>query len=457
MLKLCVLAAVAAANLILDEFSVVGGLPTMRDVIAAAKKGGYVRGARKGKCPVTFDIHHVQDQTGSFTRFLTTVHSTMKEILETTQQTWPGSRIAFSQFADKPMPYVGTGDFGDFPKKYNRDLCFTNVLPLTGDIVRADSVLRNLSGSGGGDWHENVYGGIISALTSPHSGFATTIDKKGATKGVIKVLLIVTDAPSHQPGDLLKACTNWNNDLGTPRMDDGQTRWMFRYGRCDVKDGNYKRMMELRPKYDAGTLKGDEVMEWEDLVALCGPFVDLSKIRAHPGQSEDSAEDCVMWDYPSIEQVKDAFDSHTDVMPVFVSMGPNAGLPVAKWYLDCPNAKTEADCVSYVHRKAFVDAGITRGAHYAAQGGLNHFKDIIFHIMDQLQAFYDESGCILPTEEPTQPPTTTSPQTLPPTAPTTTKAPVTTAAATTIPPTLPTDTTNVGTVSCPSINDVPCF
>lgn len=127
--------------------------------------------------PPKLDLIFVIDTTGSMWDDIDSVKASASSIVDTITASGADYRIELVDYKDHPIsPY---GDPGDYPSRI--DLGFSTNKTA---IINA---INSLSASGGNDWPEAVFSGLMSAINSPWRSDAN------------KAIILMGDAPPHDP------------------------------------------------------------------------------------------------------------------------------------------------------------------------------------------------------------------------------------------------------------------
>lgn len=131
--------------------------------------------------PIVLDLAFCMDTTGSMAGSIEAVKATASRTRELLESADADFRIAITEFKDHPVwPYGWTGDF-----PYRMNSVFSNEASVI------DGGLAMLQAWGGGDWPESTYSGVMGAINA--------IGITPWRKGVKKAIIVMTDAPPHDP------------------------------------------------------------------------------------------------------------------------------------------------------------------------------------------------------------------------------------------------------------------
>jgi len=129
------------------------------------------------------DLIFTIDTTGSMWDDIDNVKAAASAIVEEIDAKISDYRIAVVDYKDFPVdPY---GNPGDYP--------FHDVLPFSRDKPSIIAAIQSLSVGGGADWEESVYSALI------HSIEATTLGGWRGRDKATKVIILMGDAPPHDP------------------------------------------------------------------------------------------------------------------------------------------------------------------------------------------------------------------------------------------------------------------
>ncbi|KAH0475061.1 MAG: hypothetical protein KVP17_000038 [Porospora cf. gigantea B] len=353
-------------------------------------------------CDVRFELAINQDVSGSFSSVLTQFQQKIDTLVSDVTSLYPGSRVGFSTFTDKPIPISGFGEHGDYPSRYYRDHCYKLRSPLTADSSSMFEAISDVKISGGGDYFENLLGSLVSVGRDAEWGFT-----KGLTGGydddtaMIRVVLSTTDALPHVAGDAKRNVQKWNVGWGT---QDFEESWTLHYGACKKGGPAYGELVNLRSKYEAGSLSGTEADRFDALRGQCGPWEFSNDFLPHGGVV-DSPDNCLTHEYPTVADATDAVKQIDAVVPVMITPSANAGLSFVRYYGHCPTAETEPECLREHYQTLFQDAGLN-GLFYSLEGtSVPGVNDIILFALESIKYLYCR-GDLFTTATPSNLPTT---------------------------------------------------
>ncbi|KAH0473574.1 MAG: uncharacterized protein KVP18_003093 [Porospora cf. gigantea A] len=348
-------------------------------------------------CNVRFELAINQDVSGSFANVVKQFRRSISSLVREVSALYPGSRIGFSTFSDKPIPISGFGDHGAYPSRFIRDHCYRLRSPLTGNADALSHSIANVNISGGGDYKENLLGSLVSVGNDSAWGFS-----KGLTGGfgddsaMIRVVLSTTDALPHEAGDAKVNTQNWNEYWGT---DGFKESWTLHYGSCREDGRLYSDLVQLRTKYEAGTLTAGETARFDELRELCGPWKFPEGFLPHGGVV-DTPSNCLNHEYPTPEDAARALNNIDGVIPVLLTPSANAGLIYVKLHGNCPDATSEAKCLRQHYQQMFFEAGLS-GLFYSLEGeSIPSINDIILFALETIKYMYC-TGSALTSEFPT--------------------------------------------------------
>ena len=136
------------------------------------------------------DLIFLIDTTGSMGDDIENVKSSAHEIVDTLDLKGYDYRVAIADYKDYPC--CGYGGWLDYV--YKLDLPFKNK-DNKEDII---SAIYSLSASGGADWRESVYSALVKAMKDENKDL-NNADNYGWRKGVTKAIILMGDAPPHDP------------------------------------------------------------------------------------------------------------------------------------------------------------------------------------------------------------------------------------------------------------------
>jgi hypothetical protein len=134
------------------------------------------------------DLIILIDTTGSMGGEINQVKASANEIVEALDATGFDYRVAVADYRDYPVyPYGGSSDY-----VYNLNLPFSN------DKSAIISSINALDLGWGADWRESVYSALVEAMTDVNKD-TDNADNYGWRNGVHKAIIIMGDAPPHDP------------------------------------------------------------------------------------------------------------------------------------------------------------------------------------------------------------------------------------------------------------------
>ncbi|MBN1961534.1 MAG: hypothetical protein JW841_11355 [Deltaproteobacteria bacterium] len=177
------------------------------------------------------DVFIVLDLTGSYRDNLPTFQTEMPQIIDEMQATYGNIRFGIASFQDYPIDNFGSAGAGD--KAYER------LMDLTYDLDGVKTTIAGLTTRSGSDLPESQlaalyqaatgYGQDLSGLGYPGASIPSG-QRANFNAGAAKILMLWTDAPFHQPGDVgafsatpypgpsLEMTVNAINALDPPRV-----------------------------------------------------------------------------------------------------------------------------------------------------------------------------------------------------------------------------------------------
>ncbi len=142
------------------------------------------------------DLVFLIDTTSSMGDDIVAVKAAASEIVEAIDLEGFDSRIAIADYRDYPqLPYGGSTDY-----VYNLNL------PFSSDKDTIISSINGLSLGWGADTPESVYSALVNTMEDPNKDPANSANS-GWRNGATKAIIIMGDAPPHQPEPWLGAHT----------------------------------------------------------------------------------------------------------------------------------------------------------------------------------------------------------------------------------------------------------
>eukprot|EP01054_Gregarina_sp_Poly1_P001826 Gregarina_sp_Poly_1__1825@NODE_1474_length_4049_cov_337_714716_g977_i0_p2_GENE_NODE_1474_length_4049_cov_337_714716_g977_i0NODE_1474_length_4049_cov_337_714716_g977_i0_p2_ORF_typecomplete_len224_score29_41Integrin_beta/PF00362_18/2_2e18_NODE_1474_length_4049_cov_337_714716_g977_i04361107 len=153
-------------------------------------------------CYAPLDVMFLQDTTGSYVDDLPNIRNQLPPLTSSILGQHRGSAFGVAEFRDKPY----------FPLGMEDDFCYK--LDPAGALSRSLSdfywAYSGLIASGGGDIPEATFQAIINVILDPQVGWAPTNRLAAESESVggrvvgRRLLFLITDAPTHLPGDIDK-------------------------------------------------------------------------------------------------------------------------------------------------------------------------------------------------------------------------------------------------------------
>lgn len=153
------------------------------------------------------DFEVVVDTTGSMGTYISGAQTIINQVINRLDDVGIDYRVAVADYKDFPPP-SGPGGSGDYP--------YLARLSFSSDKTAITSTINALSSNigGGGDTPESAYSALIRAMQTENLG--------SWRDGVQKIVLVVSDAPPHDPepvtGYVLQDVVNKANDVGGARI-----------------------------------------------------------------------------------------------------------------------------------------------------------------------------------------------------------------------------------------------
>eukprot|EP01056_Protomagalhaensia_sp_Gyna25_P001899 Protomagalhaensia_sp_Gyna_25__1898@NODE_2004_length_1352_cov_1158_974105_g1651_i0_p1_GENE_NODE_2004_length_1352_cov_1158_974105_g1651_i0NODE_2004_length_1352_cov_1158_974105_g1651_i0_p1_ORF_typecomplete_len380_score76_90Integrin_beta/PF00362_18/5_3e31VWA/PF00092_28/0_0004VWA_2/PF13519_6/0_016_NODE_2004_length_1352_cov_1158_974105_g1651_i01041243 len=179
---------------------------------------------REQYCKFPLDLMFLQDTTGSFDDDLPQILLQLDELSAQILKEWPGTRFGVAEFRDKP--YFPLGEVDDFCYKLNDGALSSDHELLMWQYGR-------LIASGGADLPESTFQAIINVVLDPAVGWR---------EDVTQIVVLVTDAVTHLPGDALKYSAEEYPDL--PRD------WPDNSGGISTGDVTYECLWQDYPSWE---------------------------------------------------------------------------------------------------------------------------------------------------------------------------------------------------------------
>jgi murein DD-endopeptidase MepM/ murein hydrolase activator NlpD len=155
----------------------------------------------------SLDLIFLIDTTGSMVDDIDNVKASASEIVEAIDSKNYDYRVSVAEYRDIPLsPYGSSGDY-----VYKLDCSFSN------DKDEIIAAINSISVAGGADWQESVYSGLVYAMTDKNKDLANS-DNYGWRQGVTKQIILMGDAPAHDPepwegGYTLEDVVYWSENI----------------------------------------------------------------------------------------------------------------------------------------------------------------------------------------------------------------------------------------------------
>lgn len=365
------------------------------------------------KCKVKFEVQHLQDLSSSFRTMIDSRQQLVEEFTDQLTGLYPGSGYGWSTFSDKPLPYMGYGDYADMNGSILHDHCYKNTYPLSsgdlGELINLD----NLHVLGGYDHMENNMGASVAGVLDNEVGWTEDVVVDGTIN--VRVQFIFVDAIPHVgesdiPNLRMSAQSNidfWNEDFLSSSVRD---QYVFSFGECAVGGAVWTEGSLLRAKYDATTLTAPEETRFDEIVDLCGPFpiddmlpfdlAQYSEVYREPGVPENVKDQlCKTMEYPSWSEWAEFYNSDPKmVLPVFITHAPNDHLlPLYHYYDVCDDSVTDGSiCLAEFYRNKLIEHNVT-GLAFAlpdiSSDVVGKSSRMMGFVMDVLNSVYSEMDC----------------------------------------------------------------
>eukprot|EP01055_Gregarina_sp_Pseudo9_P005728 Gregarina_sp_Pseudo_9__5727@NODE_832_length_2151_cov_144_365057_g780_i0_p1_GENE_NODE_832_length_2151_cov_144_365057_g780_i0NODE_832_length_2151_cov_144_365057_g780_i0_p1_ORF_typecomplete_len525_score156_93Integrin_beta/PF00362_18/1_3e20Integrin_beta/PF00362_18/0_00098RseC_MucC/PF04246_12/0_22_NODE_832_length_2151_cov_144_365057_g780_i01341708 len=285
------------------------------------------------ECNYALELLALQDSSDSFNSFIQDWKKTAAALNQALLDHFGTFKMGLSSFTDKPIPYRGYGNYGNY-QIYNWDYCYHADVPLGTDTDAFVKGLGDLSMSAGGDIPEGQFEALLYAALDSKVGWSepeVTHSEDG--RPIVRVVMLITDAKSHEAGDAAKGIMPWNVARQYPEGFGANSTGGFGahsfYATRGVNvfdpsnEARYAEMADLyRVKDAAAAGQGDALTaaqqtRLDELIAHFGPEVypDLAW-PTHPGDASPAA-DCTRTEYPTFDQVVTVLKAR-HIYPVFI-------------------------------------------------------------------------------------------------------------------------------------------
>lgn len=134
----------------------------------------------------SLDLIFLIDTTGSMADDIDNVKSSASEIVGAIDSKNYDYRVSVAEYRDLPS-YGSSGDY-----------VYKLACPFSNDKDEIIEAINSLTVDGGGDIPESVYSGLVYAMTDENKDLSNS-DNYGWRQGVTKQIILMGDAPAHDP------------------------------------------------------------------------------------------------------------------------------------------------------------------------------------------------------------------------------------------------------------------
>jgi len=154
------------------------------------------------------DLIFVIDTTGSMGDDIAAVKSSASEIVEALDSKTNDYRVSVVDYRDYPQSPYGQPDL---------DYVYKLDLPFSNDKNTIINSINSLNLGSGMDWRESVYSALVKTMIDSNKDLSNS-DNYGWRKGVNKAIIIMGDAPPHDPepwvgGYTLEDVAYWSENI----------------------------------------------------------------------------------------------------------------------------------------------------------------------------------------------------------------------------------------------------
>lgn len=305
----------------------------------------FVSTAQSTECNYALELLALQDASDSFNHFIDQWKGTAAGLHEALLQHFGTFKMGLSAFTDKPIPFRGYGNYGDY-QQYNSDYCYESKVALDNNSERFVAGLNDLMLSAGGDVPEDQFEAMIFAALDKKAGWSepeVTHSEDG--RPIVRIMMLITDAKAHEPADASLGIGKWNapreypNGFSAPSTGGfGSHAFYNEYAVNSFNSANaplYTELADLFAIKDAHAagkgpaLTTEQESRLAELSKKFGPEVyPALAYPQHPG--DNSVLDCTKSEYPAFDQVTATLKSR-GIFPIFILTDPNAE-SFYEWY-----------------------------------------------------------------------------------------------------------------------------
>lgn len=269
--------------------------------------------------------------------------------------------LSFSTFTDKPLPFLGYGNYGNFQTYSYTDHCFKLHIPVTADPTTAQDKLSSLLSPSPPSLSapSAIFDALLRLLEA-----VPTISQASAAIKPLDIVVVTTSTWSHEPGDARLAIQKWNSNRHYS-AGLGDLSWGG-FG-SDLFDGiNLETAQDvadwsaLANAFREADLKGMHSLIPAPLIEKFGPF-------PYPPVADSHIGPCNEREYPAWNAVREQLRSIDDLVVVFALAEP------------LTSKHLETKCKSL---------------------GLDSGKNCLVHIYEQYISLLDIGGAVITIEDP---------------------------------------------------------
>lgn len=300
------------------------------------------------ECKYALEILALQDASDSFASHVDRWASAAAELMDQLDEEFGEYKIGLSSFTDKPIPRSGYGKYGGWDT-FQLDYCYARHVSFTNkaeEMVKGLNELKGMIGAGFDVPEAQAEAMIYAAYDTAIGWSATDVTHSESGRPIARIMLLITDARSHEEGNAASNLKIWNAKREYPNGYDHPSTGGF--GASDFLDSRllyvpdataesqYNELSKLFAKLDGAkaglmpALTDDESSRMQELLKRFGPEVyPTLKYPTHPGDNS-TVTDCTQVEYPTLQQMIEALQK-MHILPIFLTSTQTA-YDFYEWY-----------------------------------------------------------------------------------------------------------------------------
>eukprot|EP01055_Gregarina_sp_Pseudo9_P001328 Gregarina_sp_Pseudo_9__1327@NODE_188_length_3731_cov_112_015710_g173_i0_p1_GENE_NODE_188_length_3731_cov_112_015710_g173_i0NODE_188_length_3731_cov_112_015710_g173_i0_p1_ORF_typecomplete_len574_score59_89Integrin_beta/PF00362_18/2_6e09Integrin_beta/PF00362_18/0_094_NODE_188_length_3731_cov_112_015710_g173_i0731794 len=295
------------------------------------------------ECNFSLELLVLQEATWTSNPNIGLLSDALHELWVRMQEEVREFSIGVSSFSDKPIPLSGYGDYGAWGEELGGELkgdyCYKGhaslslaEAPILEALQLIDAELPSGFDAAGAQTDAMIY----AALDADVGWSDPKLTHSPAGWPIVRILLLITNAPAHEPGDAVLNIDQFNEGrrypsgyyepsvggfgshsfVESPLINAGTDPNRLLY--LEMAD-----LFAISDAEEAGenvTMSYEEYMRILELIDVFGPYM-FPGPSPHPGDA--SVSDCQKVDYPSMQQAA-AVLRKRDILPFFLTSSAEA-------------------------------------------------------------------------------------------------------------------------------------